>query len=164
MPLALIAAVARNRVIGFQGKMPWQLPRDLEFFHAKTEGHFVVVGRTTFQNLPAQVWQDKKVIVLTRDPKFQPPEGVLVAHSQTEVFKMIESKEESFVIGGAKVYKEFLPLADALYITEVDAEVEGDAFFPEFDLTNWREVSREQHEKDAENSHDFDFIKYEAKG
>lgn len=160
MLLALIAAVARNQVIGLNGKMPWHLPRDLEFFHTQTKGHFVVVGRTTFKNLPAQVWQDKKVIVLTRDTEFLPPEGVLVAHSRAKVLELIKSDPKPFVIGGARVYTEFLPLVDTLYLTEVAADVEGDARFPEWDSDSWQEVSRVHHEKDAENSHAFDFVKY----
>lgn len=157
--LTLIAAVARNGVIGKDNRLPWHLPEDLAHFKALTTGHAVVMGRKTWDSLPAKFrpLPQRLNIVVTRDPAFR-ADGAVIVHSLPAAVAAAGS-EAAFVIGGAEVYALALPLADRLELTEVDVDCEGDARFPEFDRAAWREVVRERHK--SANGLDYAFVTYQ---
>lgn len=140
--LTLIAALGRNRVIGKDGTMPWHLPEDLNHFKALTMGHPMVMGRKTFDSIGRPL-PGRRSIVITRDREWRVP-GVEVAHSFDEALDLAGPADRVFVIGGGEVYAVALPFADHLELTEVDAEPEGDTWFPEWDPAQWREVARDQ--------------------
>ena len=144
MKLALIAAVARNGVVGRNNQLPWHIPADLQYFKKITMGKPIVMGRLTYESIGRPL-PERTNIVVTRDHSYQ-PKGVEVVHSLEDALalggSLLFEGGELMVIGGAQIYTEVLPLADVLYLTEVDAEVEGDAFFPEVDWADWEQVSR----------------------
>lgn len=165
MHVALIWAMARNRVIGRDNQLPWRLPRDMQFFVATTMGKPVIMGRRTFESMKAPL-AGRTNIVVTRDLDYR-REGVLIAHSLGEALDLAEAQcraddvEEAMVIGGAGIYRLALPLAKRLYVTLIDADVEGDTYFPEVDLDAWQEVSRETFPADAANRLPFSIVVYE---
>jgi dihydrofolate reductase len=140
--LVLIAAVAKNGVIGKDNALPWHLPEDLKHFKALTTGHAVIMGRKTWESLPARFrpLPDRLNIVVTRNPGYSAP-GATVVHSLAEAQK-VGAGRTAFVIGGAELYAHALPLAQRLELTEIDAAFEGDAHFPAFDRSEWCETGR----------------------
>ena len=143
MTVTILAAVARNGVIGVGGGMPWQLPDEQALFKELTLGHVLVMGRRTFDSIGRPL-PGRTTIVVTRNPQWQfPSEHVLRASSLPEALAAAaELDEEVFVVGGARVYAEALPGADRLALTFVDAEPDGDTFFPDVDWSDWAEVAR----------------------
>jgi dihydrofolate reductase len=137
MPISLIAAVARNGTIGRGGRLPWRLPADLARFRQLTLGHTVLMGRRTWQSLGRPL-PGRRNAVLTRDASFSAP-GCEAVHSIDEA-RALAGGGELFVIGGAALYAAFMPLADRLFITHIDADVAGDAVFPAIDPGQWRLV------------------------
>lgn len=153
--VTLIAAVARNGVIGAEGGMPWHLPEDFAFFKRTTMGHPLVMGRATFDSIGRPL-PGRRSIVVTRTRNWR-HDGVEVAGSMPLALDLASSGrggDEVFVIGGGQIYRLALPLADRLLITEVDLEPEGDATFPRIDPTEWLEVSREKRDG-------FTFVEYQ---
>jgi dihydrofolate reductase len=144
MILTIIAAVSRNGVIGREGKLPWHLPEDLKRFKKVTTGHAVVMGRKTFESIGKPL-PERRNIVLTRRPNPKFPEPVLHFNSLEAALQACHESGESevFVIGGAEVYAQAMPLADRMMLTEIDRHVEGDAAFPEWNRDDWKVVSRE---------------------
>ena len=142
--ITLIAAVARNDVIGQGGRMPWHLPDELAHFKATTMGHPLVMGRRTFESI-GRALPGRRTIVVTRDPTWHHP-GVESAHSFAEAVALAGPADEVFVAGGAQIYAEAMPFAHRLLVTEVDAEPEGDTFFPAWERADWHEELREQHD------------------
>jgi len=138
MTVSLIAAVASNGIIGRGGILPWKLPGDLARFKSLTMGHPVIMGRSTFQSL-GKALEGRTNIVLSRDPRLN-LDGCTVVHTAEEALEAAvgTGTDEVFVIGGAEIYARFLPHAQRMYLTHVDAEVEGDAVFPEVDWSHWR--------------------------
>lgn len=141
--ISLIAAIARNRVIGLNNTLPWHLPEDLKRFRALTTGHHIIMGRKTYESLN-RLLPDRTTVIVTRNPDYHVP-GALVAASLSRAIALCDGDAEVFLIGGTELYREALQFADRLYITAIDAEFEGDAFFPEFDQATWQEIAREQH-------------------
>ena len=158
--ISIIVAIAKNNVIGKGNELPWNLPADLNYFRTMTKGHPVIMGARTHLSI-GRLLPGRKNIVLSDDPNFKAFEGAIVVKSFEEAFEKVDENEEAFIIGGTNVYKQGLNYADRLYITEVQADVEGDILFPEFDKNEWKEISREKREKDAENVFDLDFVVYE---
>ena len=141
MPVTLLAAVARNGVIGVDGGLPWHLPDELALFKELTLGHVVVMGRRTFESVGRPL-PGRTTVVVTRRSDWE-AEGVLRAGSVGEALALArEIDDEVFVVGGAQVYAAALPAADRLALTFVDADPEGDTRFPEIDWSQWREVGR----------------------
>lgn len=145
--ITIVAAIARNGVIGAGGTMPWHLPEDLKRFKKLTLGHVLVMGRRTYDSIGRPL-PGRTTIVVTRQPDWEPSCGLsaslLRAGGMEEAFRLAaEVDSEIFVVGGAEIYAEALPVADALVLTWVDAEPEGDTFFPELNLSDWEGVSRE---------------------
>lgn len=155
--IVLIAALAKNRVIGIDNKLPWRLPDDLQHFKKLTLGHSIVMGRKTWESLPG-VLPDRRHIVITRDTDYQSANAEIV-HSIEEAISLIPEKEPVFIVGGANLYQQLLGEADRMELTLVDAEPEGDAFFPEWDTQLWQEISREHHAADDRHKFAFDFIR-----
>lgn len=156
--LALIAAVARNGTIGRDNALPWRLRDDLKRFKALTLGHPIVMGRKTWDSLGRPLPGRRNIVVTRqRDLKL---EGAEVVHSLDEALALCGEVERAFVIGGAQLYAEALPRADELCLTEVQAEVEGDAHFPDWRDGGFTEVCRETHPADETNDHPFDFVDY----
>jgi len=141
--ISLIAAIARNRVIGLNNTLPWHLPEDLKRFRALTTGHHIIMGRKTYESLN-RLLPNRTTVIVTRNPNYHVP-GALVAASLPHAIALCGGDAEIFVIGGAELYREALQRADRLYITAIDAKYEGDVFFPEFDQATWQEIAREQH-------------------
>lgn len=140
--ITLIAAYAANRVIGQNGDIPWHIAEDFAFFKAYTLGKPVIMGRKTWESLPKKPLPGRRNIVISRQPDFI-PDGAEVIDNPTAALALCADAEEIIIMGGAEIYRQFLPLATDLRITEVALSVDGDAFFPEFDLRDWQEVSRE---------------------
>jgi dihydrofolate reductase len=140
--LALIAAIARNGVIGRGLALPWRLPGDLRHFRALTSGHTVVMGRRTWQSLPRAL-PERQNIVISRDAALPAP-GALIVPSLNAALAAASLPAPIFVIGGAVLYAAALPRADTLYLTEIDADYDGDVGFPAYDRNAWREVTRER--------------------
>lgn len=147
--LTVIAAVARNGVIGIDNRLPWHLPADLMHFKALTLNHAVIMGRKTWESLPAKFrpLPGRRNIVVTRNRAYS-ADGAAIADSLPAAIAAVGSGE-AFVIGGAELYSAALPLADCLQLTEIDAAFEGDTRFPAIDPTRWQEETREMHADDA---------------
>lgn len=141
--LSIIVAIANNQVIGVNNTLPWHLPEDLNRFRALTTGHHIIMGRKTYESL-GRLLPGRTTVIVTRNKDYQ-LEGALIAHSLETALALCKNDDEVFLIGGAELYQDGLKLADKLYLTKVDLTVDGDAFFPEFDLNLWQESSRETH-------------------
>lgn len=142
--VVLVAARARNAVIGLRGAIPWRIPADFAHFKRVTIGHPLVLGRTTFEGIGRPL-PHRQSIVVTRDPDWE-HEGVLVAHSVPEAISIGAGLDDTVMVGGGeRVYRDALALATHQILTEVHAEFEGDTHYPEFGAAHWRETSREQH-------------------
>jgi dihydrofolate reductase len=153
--LSLIVAIAKNRVIGFENKMPWHLPAELAYFKRVTMGHPIIMGRKTFESIGRPL-PGRRNIVVSRDRAYAAAE-VEIVHSLAAATAACKN-ENAFIIGGATLYAEALPKVDRLYITEIDASPEGDTFFPALDGREWKETSRERRERDEKNQFDVSFI------
>ncbi len=165
MTVTLIAALARNRVIGRGNRMPWHIPEDLKRFKALTLGHPVIMGRKTFESIVATLGKPlpgRDNIVVTRAKDYAAP-GCRATHSIEEALAAAGAGEV-FVIGGAEIYALALPLADRLQLTEIDAGIEGDAYFPAFERSAWREVSRESRIQEGPEGFRYDFTVYDKLG
>lgn len=154
--LSLIAALARNHTVGIANRLPWHLSDDLKYFKATTSGHPIIMGRKTFDSIGRPL-PGRHNIVVTRDRNWQAA-GVTVVHSIAEAVAAAGEADEVFLIGGASLYAEALPLADRLYLTEIDADFDGDAFFPDWPRAQFRELRR-----DTRQGEDFaySFVVYE---
>jgi len=138
--LSLIAAMADNRVIGIENRLPWRLPADLQHFKRLTMGKPIVMGRRTWESLPGLL-PGRTHVVVTRNAGYR-AEGAVVVHSLEEALTRYADVPEVMLVGGADLYRQGLPLASRLYLTEVHITPEGDAFFPDFDRSQWRETER----------------------
>lgn len=158
--LALIAAIDRRRAIGYQNKLLYWLPNDMKRFKALTTGHTIVMGRRTFESLPKGALPNRRNIVLSTSPGLELP-GAEVFRSLEEVLAACRADEQVYIIGGASLYRQALPLADRLCLTEIEAEApQADAFFPEIDTSAWQEKSREPHPADEKHPCPYAFVDY----
>ncbi len=160
MKISLIVAVSRNGVIGLDNQLPWHLPEDLKYFKSVTMGKPIIMGRKTFDSIGRPL-PGRTNIVITRDSSWQ-AEGVEVAQTLVQAMTLAKlacaraDVDEAMVIGGEQIYRMTLPAADRLYLTEVQAEVQGDAFFPEFDTQEWHQVSEQLPE--VTDTHPYRFV------
>ena len=152
--LSLIWAMDRNRVIGKDNGLPWRLPADMAYFREVTTGHTVIMGRRTFESIGRPL-KGRRNVILSRDRSYAQP-GCEIAHGVEEVLDRFRG-QTLFVIGGAEVYRAFLPYAEKLYVTCIDHAFEGDETFPEFDLSDWRVVSERQGVMDEKNPYPHTF-------
>lgn len=164
MMVSAIAAVSKNGVIGRNNDLPWKLPDDMKFFMETTKGHHVVMGRKNYDSLMPRFrpLPNRTNIVITRQKKFDAP-GCIVLNNVKEAIDIAESagETECFIIGGAEIYKLAMPQTDRLYLTEIDAVIEGDTFFPPVDKKQWKEVLRKNHAADERHAYAFDFVVYD---
>lgn len=142
-PLSLIVAHAKNNVIGINNTLPWHLPEDLKRFRALTMGHHIIMGRKTYESL-GRLLPGRTTVIVTRNKHYK-VEGALVAHSLQTAFLLAKDDVEPFLIGGAELYKEGLKHATKLYVTEVQAEFTGDAFFEKIDSNLWKLSEKKDH-------------------
>lgn len=160
IPIVIVAAIARNRVIGSDGDLPWHLPADLKRFKAITLGKPMIMGRKTFESIGRPL-PGRRTIVVTRDPLWS-TDGVETASTIERALEMaISAKPDAVIIaGGGEIYRQALPLANRLRLTWVEAEIEGDTLFPEVDWTAWRETGREDHPAEHRQP-GYSFVDYE---
>jgi len=160
--IALVVAMGENRAIGRGGGLPWHLRSDMRYFRRITMGKPVVMGRLTFASLP-RLLDGRINIVLTRNAAFEAP-GAIMAYNLEEALDVARKAAKKYgaaeimIIGGADLFREALPLASRIYLTEVHAAPEADTWFPELDMSEWKEVSREAHGAGPNDDHDFSFV------
>jgi len=153
MQISLIAAIAKNGVIGKDAALPWHFPEDMAFFREITKGKVVIMGRKTFQSLPdnARPLPKRVNIILTRDKQFALPAalGCIIVHSVGDALaaakKAKGDEQEVMIIGGAEIYALFLPIAERLYLTRISEPYEGDAYFPDINWSDWRLIEERPH-------------------
>lgn len=157
--ISLVVAISRNNVIGKNNQLPWEkMPQDMKRFRKLTMGHYVLMGRKTYESIPPQFrpFRGRTNIVLTKDQTYQAP-GATVITSIQEVFRRFFS-EEIFVAGGGEIYQHFLSYAQKIYLTRIEADLEGDTYFPDLDLRrHWKERDREEFPSDADHPYPFSF-------
>ena len=158
MIISLIAAMDKNRLIGRENGLPWHLPADFAHFKAVTIGKPVIMGRKTFESIGRPL-PGRKNIVVSRTGFSA--EGVITVESIDEALKQVEGVEEVMIIGGASFYQQMIDRADRMYLTLVDAECEGDAWFPEFSSDDWQVAAEESHDKDEKNNYSFRVVTYQ---
>jgi len=167
MITSMIAAVAENGVIGKDGHLAWHLPDDMKYFIETTLGHHVIMGRKNYEAIPTKFrpLKDRTNIIVTRNKSLKSSDCIIV-HSLNEALIVAREngEEEVFIIGGSEIYKMGIEFADRLYITEILGEFEGDTFFPEWDKSDWLEISREHHPVDDKHKNSFDYVIYTRKG
>ena len=160
--VTLIVAVARNGVIGRNGKLPWRLPEDLAFFKRTTMGSPIIMGRRTWESIGRPL-PGRRNIVVSRSKEFTAP-GAEVAADLDAALALCAGTLEAFVIGGAQLYAVALPRAQQLVITEIDADFEGDTYWPTIDKAQWQETSREHQPPSRQRAFALDFVTYERRG
>ena len=160
MRISMIAAMADQRVIGKDQKMPWHLPADLAFFKKTTLGSPIIMGRKTYESIGRPLPKRLNIIV-TRNPDLKIA-GCEVATSLDQAISIAKKKspdsDEVFITGGSHLYTSFLPQADRLYLTLIDAQLEGDTFFPDYRQYQWHELERSEHQADEKNSYPYSFL------
>ena len=159
--ISLIVAMAKNRTIGANNMLPWRCPEDLKHFKALTMGHHIIMGRKTFDSIGKPL-PGRTTVVVTRDRSLKLP-GCTVVNSLPSAIATCARDSQIFVVGGADIYAQTLNLADTLYITEIQKDVMGDAAFPEFDQSEWHEVSREIHRQETPELLEYHFVEYRRK-
>ena len=161
MRLSIIVAMSANRVIGRDNSLPWKLPGDWKRFKNLTMGHYLLMGRKTFESIGRPL-PGRTTVVITRQSSYSPT-GVLVAHSIEQALQLAAQDSEVFVAGGAQIYLQMLPRADRLYLTTIDKEFEGDTTFPDFDESDWQLIFKETRGPDEKNSYHYSFLTYRRK-
>ena len=185
--ISIIAAISKNNVIGNKNGLPWYLPADFKYFKEKTIGKTIILGFNTFKSIGEKPLPNRNHIILSTNSDLKSPENCFLAKSIDEALEIaktlrksqgesfgLESKledsdpsagsgQELMICGGAMVYKQFLPLADRMYLTYIHQDFEGDTFFPEFNKDDWREVSREDYQPDEKNKYPYSFVILERK-
>jgi dihydrofolate reductase len=151
--------MAKNCVIGARGGIPWKLPAELKLFKELTMGHHIIMGRKTYESI-GRLLPGRTTVIVTRQPGYR-VDGAIIAHSLEAAIAACGNDDEIFVIGGEEIFRAALPLADRLYLTTVEAEVDGDTYMPRFDPSNWRETSARFYHADARNPYGFRFATYD---
>lgn len=157
--ISIIVAIAENNAIGKDNKLLWYLSDDLKRFKRITSGHQVIMGRNTYLSLPVRPLKNRMNVVITDDPD-EVFEGCITVRSIEDAMKLCKEDEESFVIGGGSVYRQFMPVATKLYITKVHKDFEADTFFPEIDENKWELIEEEYHPADEKHKYPFTFLTY----
>lgn len=158
MIVTQVVAISENHVIGKNNKLLWYLPNDLKHFKDITSGHTVIMGRKTFDSVGKPLPRRRNIII-TRQTIFI--EGCEVVNSVEEALALCAGEQEVFIVGGAEIYRQSLPLTDRVYLTIVHKEFDGDSFYPELDKNEWKEVDREDHQPDEKNALPYSFITME---
>ncbi len=160
--ISIIVAIAQNNAIGKDNQLLWHIPEDLKRFKALTTGHTIVMGKRTFESLPLRPLPNRRSVVITDIPGEQ-IQGCEMAYSIDDAISKMEEGRENFIIGGGMVYKQFMPLADKLYLTIVHKDFEADTFYSEIDYAQWKEIAREDVSANESLGFDYSYITYERK-
>ncbi len=153
----MIAAMANNRVIGLDNKMPWHLPADLQHFKKVTTGKPVVMGRKTFESIGRPL-PGRRNIIITRNSQYS-AQGIETVTTPEAALELVKAEEEVMIIGGGNIYQQFLPNADRLYLTFIDLEVEGDTQFPDYQaVATWENVDEQSNKPDEKNQYSYKFV------
>jgi len=158
--ISIIVAIAENSAIGKDNKLLWHLSDDLQRFKKLTTGHTVVMGKKTFESLPFQPLPNRRNIVISDIPNDR-IDGCVMAYSIDDAIEKMDEDKENFIIGGGSVYRQFLNIANKLYITKVLHSFEADTFFPEIDLEVWKLIDRQDNDPDEKNPYPYSFLIYE---
>ena len=157
--ISLIVAMARNRVIGANNRIPWRLPAEQQLFKRITMGHHIVMGRKTYDSI-GRLLPGRTTVIVTRQPDYHVA-GAVIAHSLHDAINAAARDTEIFVIGGAELFREALAIADRIHLTVVDGEIDGDTFMPEIDHDRWRPGPTETHLPDERHAHGFSYTVYD---
>jgi dihydrofolate reductase len=166
MRKALIVAMSQNRVIGRNNQLPWYLPGDLKYFKQATMGKPIIMGRKTWDSIGRPL-PGRMNVIISRNTQWRAPDGTVAAASLSEAMNKasahaeLEGSEEVMIIGGGQIYAEALPVVDRMYITKVHADIDGDAFFPEVNWEEWKEIGREDFSASGNNPYDYSFVIYQ---
>lgn len=160
--ISIIAAMANDRVIGIKNSLPWKLPADMKWFRQHTLGKPVIMGRKTYESFGGRPLPQRHNIVVTRDTGYDAGEAT-VATSIEQAIEKAGQVDEVMIIGGASFYEQTLPVADRMYLTEVDATLQGDAWFPEYRAGDWQLVESHSHSADDKNAYSMTFNIFERK-
>ena len=160
--LIIIAATSENNALGKDNVLVWHLPDDFKRFKTLTSGHYIVMGRKTFESFPKPLLNRTHVII-TRQKDYKVPEGCIVVNSLTKAIEISPENEEVFIIGGGQIYQQSIDIADKIELTRVHTTVEADAFFPEIDTNVWNVIESEFHSKDEKHAFDFTYLTYVKK-
>jgi dihydrofolate reductase len=157
--LTIIAAVSENNALGKDNQLLWHLPEDFKRFKTLTSGHYIIVGRKTFESFPKPL-PNRTHIIITRQNDYQAPEGCVVVSSLEKAMALCPANEEAFVIGGGEIYQQAINIVDKIDVTRVHTTIDADTFFPEIDTNIWKLVFEEFHPKDEKHAFDFTFLTY----
>lgn len=153
-----IAAAAENNALGKDNKMVWNLPDDYKRFREITTGHYIILGRKTFESLEKPL-KNRTHVIVTRDKNYK-AEDCIIVNSIEEALKAVPKDEDNFIIGGAEIYKQSIHLSDKIELTRVHTTCEADAFFPEIDTKEWELIAEKHHPKDERHAFDFTYLTY----
>ena len=157
--LTLIAAASENNALGKDNDLVWHLPDDFKRFKALTSGHYIIMGRKTFESFPKPL-PNRTHVIITRQNDYKVPEGCIVVNSLKEAINVCSENEEVFIIGGGQIYKQSIEIADKIELTRVHTTVEADAFFPVIDENIWEVIQSEYHPKDDKHEYDFTYLTF----
>ncbi|WP_339833422.1 dihydrofolate reductase [uncultured Flavobacterium sp.] len=157
--LTLIAAASENNALGKDNDLVWHLPDDFKRFKALTSGHYIVMGRKTFESFPKPL-PNRTHVIITRQKNYEVPEGCIVVNSLTKAIEISPENEEIFIIGGGQIYKQSIEIADKIELTRVHTTVEADTFFPKIDEDVWEVIESEHHPKDEKHQYDFTYLTF----
>ncbi|NNC70876.1 MAG: dihydrofolate reductase [Flavobacteriaceae bacterium] len=160
--ITMIAAIGNNGELGKDNDLVWHLPNDLKRFKERTAGHHVIMGRKTFESLGKPL-PNRTNIVISRNKKYH-AEGCVVVPSLEAALSAAKPDENPYILGGAQIYKQAIAIADVLDLTLVDATLDADAFFPDIDMSLWKETSREDHKADENHKYNYSFVTYKKVG
>jgi len=161
MIISIIVAIADNMIIGDKNSLPWDLPADMEYFKKNTLGKPIIMGAKTFESI-GKALSNRKNIILSYDKNYK-ADGCIIVTSIEQALEEVEENEEVMIAGGASVYRQFLPLADRLYLTFIHHNFKGDAYFPKFDINRWKEIKRIDNQPDGKNIYSYSFVVLERK-
>lgn len=159
--ISIIVAVAKNNVIGKDNQLIWHLPADMKFFKGKTSGHTIITGRKNYESIPEKFrpLPNRVNIVITRQQDYNAPGSFVVNSLEQAIEKAKQNNDnEIFIIGGAQIYAQSIGLVDKMYVTKIDHEFDGDAFFPDIDYAKWKVSSEVKHTADEKNIYDFTIL------
>lgn len=159
--LSIIAAMDQNRLIAANNEIPWKLPADLKNFKLKTMGSPVIMGRKTYESIGAPL-TGRKNIIMTKNKNYT-AKGCQIVHSIEEILEKFSAQKEVFIIGGAEIYRQFLPYSHKLYLTIIEDEFSGDTYFPKINFENWEQISKEKGTTNTKNPYEYNFYIYQRK-
>jgi dihydrofolate reductase len=157
--LTLIAATSTNNALGKDNQLVWHLPDDFKRFKALTSGHYIIMGRKTFESFPKPL-PNRTHVIITRNKNYQAPDGCVVVTSLEKAIEVCPKNEEVFIIGGGEIYKQSVNIADKIELTKIHTVVDADTYFPEIDTQKFDLVFEEHHQKDDKHAFDFTFLTY----